>query len=95
MDIIRRDGKGRGHYTVRVGTTVATMTFLRPDPGLMIIDHTMTPTVLAGQGIAGRLVERAVADARAEGFRIRPVCSYVVRKFDTRPDWADIRAEDP
>ena len=37
-------------------------------------------------------VERMVADARREGFRIRPVCPFVVTLFKRHPDWADVHA---
>jgi hypothetical protein len=36
--------------------------------------------------------ELIVADARREGFKIRPVCPFVAELFDRRPDWADLRA---
>jgi predicted GNAT family acetyltransferase len=33
-----------------------------------------------------------VADARREGFRIRPLCPFVVSLFSQRPEWADLEA---
>jgi predicted GNAT family acetyltransferase len=33
-----------------------------------------------------------VADARREGFKIRPTCPFVVALFNRHPDWADLRA---
>ena len=45
----------------------------------------------AGVRIAGFLAAAdVVADAREAGFRVRPVCSYVVKAFEKHPDWADI-----
>ena len=55
-------------------------------------EHTLVPTEIGGRGVAARLVEALVADARAQGFRVKPVCSYVAAAFDKHPDWADLRA---
>jgi predicted GNAT family acetyltransferase len=60
--------------------------------GARVADHTLVPPQLEGRGIAARLVERMVADARAEGFRIRPRCSYVVAAFKRHPEWTDVQA---
>ena len=38
------------------------------------------------------LVERAVADAAAQGRKVAPQCSYAARVFDDRPDWRLLRA---
>lgn len=57
-----------------------------------VATHTVVPRAIGGRGIAGLLVERLVADAREHGFRIVPQCSYVARKFEDNPDWADLRA---
>lgn len=54
--------------------------------------HTIVPRAIGGQGVAARLVEALVADARERGFRIVPQCSYVDRMFQRHPDWADLRA---
>lgn len=60
--------------------------------GVRVATHTIVPPAIGGQGVAARLVDALVADARAEGFRIDPRCSYVARKFDENPDWAALRA---
>ncbi len=55
-------------------------------------EHTIVPPQIGGRGVAARLVDALVADAREHGFKVKPVCSYVVAKFDEHPEWADIRA---
>ncbi len=57
-----------------------------------VATHTIVPPEIGGRGIAGLLVERLIADAKAQGFKIVPQCSYVEAKFDRNPDWADLRA---
>ncbi len=39
------------------------------------------------------MMERSIADARAEGTRIRPECSYAVAQFKRHPDWSDLLAQ--
>ena len=60
--------------------------------GVRVADHTIVPPEIGGRGIAGKLVAALIADARSQGFRIRPECSYVVAAFDKHPEWADLRA---
>ena len=55
-------------------------------------NHTFTPPQARGKGIALKLVEAMVADAREQDFRIKPGCPYVAAQFDKHPDWADLRA---
>lgn len=54
--------------------------------------HTIVPSEIGGRGVAAMLVDRLVSDAREQGFKIDPQCSYVARKFDDNPDWSDLRA---
>lgn len=84
----------RGRYVARVAGQPgeAELTFERERPDLIVADHTFTPVSLRGRGIAAVLVKRMIADARDEGFRIRPTCPYVVAQFDRHPDWSDLRA---
>ena len=48
----------------------------RLDPGVMTILHTAVDPALEGRGVAGALVKAALAHARANGFKVNPVCSY-------------------
>ena len=43
----------------------------------MLLTHTGVPAALAGRGIAAALVQAALDHARAEGMKVRPLCSYV------------------
>jgi predicted GNAT family acetyltransferase len=60
--------------------------------GVRIAEHTLVPPEIGGRGIAALLVEALVSDAREQGFRIDPACSYVAAKFDQHPEWADLRS---
>ena len=55
-------------------------------------DHTLVPPEIGGRGVAGKLVEALIADARKHGFKIDPQCSYVAAAFKRHPQWADLRA---
>jgi len=59
---------------------------------IRIAAHTIVPRAIGGRGVAGALVERLVEDAGRQGFLIRPDCSYVARKFDENPGWAELKA---
>jgi predicted GNAT family acetyltransferase len=55
-------------------------------------EHTLVPPEIGGQGVAARLVEALIADARDLGFKIDPVCPYVAAQFKRHPAWDDLRA---
>ena len=48
---------------------LAEMTFSRASDKLIIIDHTDVPEALRGQRVGNLLLEKAIADARAEGLQ--------------------------
>lgn len=80
-----------GRYVARVAgiEAEAELTFTRRGEGRISADHTGAPEALRGTGAAGALVDAMVADARKEGFRIVPLCSYVQARYARHPDWAD------
>jgi uncharacterized protein len=92
--ITREGGPEAGRYVGRIDgvTGEAELTFAGAGPGQIAADHTFAPDSMRGTGIAKALVERMVADARASGTRIVPVCTYVQAQFSRHPDWADVLA---
>lgn len=62
------------------------------ETNVRIATHTIVPDAIGGRGVAARLVEQLMRDAREQGFKIAPQCWYVAHKFDRNPEWADLRA---
>ena len=91
---ITRHGQGtRGEYQARVeGIDAVGRLIWTERDGVRSADSTQVPEAIGGRGIAGRLVEALMADARTQGFKVRPACSYVEKAFDRHPEWADLRA---
>jgi len=82
------DSKGR--YVYRVGDDVAEMTISKAGASLVIIDHTEVPGAFRGMGVGQALVARGVADARAGGKKIMPLCPFAAAQFRRHPEWADV-----
>jgi len=91
--ITRHENGNYGEYNAHIAGSdhVGRLTWVERG-GTREAEHTLVPPEIGGRGVAARLVEAMVADAREQGFKIRPVCSYVVVAFDRHPDWADVRA---
>lgn len=94
ITITRETGSGRGRYSARVEgrAETAELTISIASPTLVIADHTGVPDALRGLGVGQALVARLVADARAEGFRILPLCPFVNGQRGRHPEWADVFA---
>ena len=58
----------------------------------MQIHHTGVPSQLEGQGLAAQLAKAALAHARAQGWRVRPSCSYVQTYMRRHPETLDLLA---
>jgi len=93
VTITRHDRGGAGEYRAAVAGSdhVGRLTWVERG-GVHIADHTLVPPEIGGRGVAAKLVEALIADARAEGFKIEPMCSYVEVAFRRHPEWADLRA---
>lgn len=92
-EIVKVDEGTRGEYSVAVegSDRPAVLTWhMRGDA--RVAAHTFTPPAARGKGVAARLVEALMADAREQGFTVVPQCSYVAVLFKRHPEWADLRA---
>ena len=85
---VRADGS-KGRYVVRQGAEEAELTFSVTSSTLVIADHTGVPDSFRGTGAGLALVTRLVADARAENFKIMPLCPFVNAMRKKHPEWAD------
>lgn len=91
--IEREDSATHGRYVIRFPDgQEAEMTYRKLGSDTIAIDHTFTPPSLRGRNVAMSLIERGIADARREGLKIVPQCSYAVVQFQRHPNWADLLA---
>ncbi|MEL6780995.1 MAG: GNAT family N-acetyltransferase [Pseudomonadota bacterium] len=90
FNVSREDGASGGRYVAIVDGHEAEMTYSRAGTNRIIIDHTGVPDALRGRGVGLVLVEAAVKDARAEGFKIIPLCPFAKATLEKHPEWADV-----
>jgi predicted GNAT family acetyltransferase len=91
------NGEREGRYIGRVEGLdgEAELVFTRRGHKLVSADHTFAPVNMRGSGVAMALVQRLIADARAQGFRIIPLCPYISAKYLEHPEWRDVMATLP
>jgi predicted GNAT family acetyltransferase len=83
----------RGAFVIeRDGRRLATMTYVRAGATRAIIDHTEVDDALRGQGAGLRLLEAAVAWARAEGLTVIATCPFAKSMFERNPALQDVLA---
>lgn len=81
MEIIHYEG--HGFYIYGEDKEILARLEYKRNGNILIFDHTVVSDKLKGQGIAGKLLEEAVAFARENNYKVKPVCSYVVKKFES------------
>jgi predicted GNAT family acetyltransferase len=71
------DDKEQSRYEVHLGgETVAIAEYVKA-PTSVSFTHTETFDGHKGQGLAGRMIDRALRDAQAEHLAVVPFCSFV------------------
>ena len=89
IDVERNDDLSR--YEGRVnGELVTVINYGRRDD-VLDITHTRTRVRWRGRGLAGKVTTAALADIRANGWRVHPICPYTVSFLDSHPEYAEIR----
>lgn len=93
IEVTKEDlGGGQGRYVARIEGVddEAELVYVTRGAHLISADHTFAPPALRGTGAAFALVQAMVDDARENGFKVIPRCSYVVAQAEKHPDWADV-----
>jgi predicted GNAT family acetyltransferase len=85
--IVRNAKASRYETTVDGATCVLDY---RLAEGVLSIDHVGVPPPVEGRGIAGKLVQAALDDARKEGWRVVPHCAYAAAWLRRHPDYASL-----
>ena len=77
-------------YEIRVGDEVAGFAhYLRID-GRYVFDHTVIEPTFEGRGLGSRLAGAALADVRAQGELVVPLCPFIAAWIHRHPDHGDL-----
>jgi predicted GNAT family acetyltransferase len=90
FEITRTVDGTKGRYLFVTPDAEADLTYSILSPQTVIADHTGVPDALRGTGAGLALVTKLVEDARAEGFKIVPLCPFVNAQRRRHPEWADV-----
>ena len=93
-DVIAHEEDGhRGVFEYRRdGRRFARLTYSRANAALVIIDHTEVDPALGGQGVGRRLLDAAVAWARASHVKVVATCPFAAAQFARDPGLRDVLA---
>jgi len=90
--IQRQDYKARGTYVATIPGVhgIARLNYKHERPGLIVAEHTEWSDTMKDTGAPLALVTRMVEDARKEGVKIFPLCTYVIEERRKHPEWEDV-----
>ena len=86
-----RDNEAEGQYEISYDGRLALLAYFRRGDSV-VLAHTEVPEALEGHGIAGRLAQFALDDARAKGLRVVPRCPYVRAYLEKHTEYAELVA---
>ena len=84
-----RDEPEAKRYALYIDGQAAVVTYNLIQGGLMVTE-TLVPEALEGQGVASRLARHVLADVKARGLVILPVCPFFAGYLKKHPEWAEI-----
>lgn len=75
---------------VEVGYIDYTLDAGYADGDRLALTHTVVYPEYGGRGYAAQLVSQVLAGIRADGNKVIPVCSYVIKYLEKHPEYSDI-----
>jgi len=86
-----RNNRDAGRYELDADGVLCVAAYERRADALAFT-HTMVPPELEGRGLASRLVKGALADVRAQGLKVIPLCAFVRAYIQRHPEEQDLLA---
>lgn len=92
-DVEVSDHPESDRYEVRVAGELAGHADYQRGPGQIAFTHTEIDSAYSGQGLAGRLVQKSLDDAKATGNEVLPFCPFYRGWIAKHPDYLDLVPE--
>jgi predicted GNAT family acetyltransferase len=85
-----RDNTTLHRFELDTDGHVAFSEYKRVD-GVLTIRHTEVPKDLEGRGIGSTLIRGVLDTARAQGFKVKPLCPFAKAYVERHPEYADLQ----
>jgi len=86
-----RDNPAESRYELEVDGRIVFGDYRRQGE-VLAVTHVEAPEALRGSGAAGRFMQGLMETARAEGFKVRPLCGYAAAWLKRNPGYGDLVA---
>jgi predicted GNAT family acetyltransferase len=86
-----RDNTALSRFELDDGGVIVVLNY-RLAGHVITLAHTETPVAARGRGLASRLVEGVLQEARARGLKIVPRCPFVTAYLAKHPEFRDLMA---
>jgi uncharacterized protein len=86
------DNRAEDRYELRIDGELAGIAVYRLAPGRIVFTHTEVAPEFEGHGVAGRLAQFALDDARARGLQVVARCPYIADYIRRHPDYQELLA---
>lgn len=92
MDKKVSHNSAKQRYELPAEGKLAVLEYEEKGKDVLVFTHTFVPPELRGQNIAAQLTRFALDDARSQGKKVQPQCSYVDSFMRRNQEYADLRA---
>ncbi|NLZ17435.1 MAG: N-acetyltransferase [Desulfobulbaceae bacterium] len=89
--VIHNSAKQR--YELPMDGALALLEYKEQGKDVLVFTHTFVPPELRGKNIAAILTRFALDDARSQGKKVHPQCTYVDSFIRRNQEYADLRAD--
>jgi predicted GNAT family acetyltransferase len=72
---------------------LAQLDYVEQSEQVLVFTHTFVPPELRGRNVAALLTQYALDDARRQGKKVVPQCSYTAMYMARNKEYADLRAD--
>jgi predicted GNAT family acetyltransferase len=84
-----RNNEALSRFEIETGGHIAVANY-RIENGVITFTHTEVPPAAREHGIASRLIDAALTDARTKGLKVIARCSFVRHYIAAHPEFQDL-----
>ncbi|WP_299823958.1 GNAT family N-acetyltransferase [uncultured Pontibacter sp.] len=78
-------------FTIKLGDDDAELAYTLPEEGIICFTHTYVPEPERGKGLAAKLIEKGIAYAREQNYKVQAQCPAVAKYLKAHPEHDDIK----